>query len=171
MQEKVGMTSEKNKNGEVYPLRFTLQKQQQAECDNRHTDYDAYDSDFAFLVLPRHREQLFERYEHHNSRDRTKQHAENCVVKERAQQQIPDNRAERLGNAREKRYPKRLAPTARRIINRHGGGDAFGYVMYCYGDRNRDAEVRILEGGCEGGETFGEIMYAYCKRGHKAHAL
>lgn len=80
-----------NENGEATPLRFALQKQQQAERDNRHTDYDAYDSDFAFLVLSRHREQLFERYEHHNSRNRAEQHAEYRVVKERAQQQIPDN--------------------------------------------------------------------------------
>ena len=134
-----------NENGEGgTPLRFALQEQQQAQRDNRHTDYDAYDSDFAFFVLARHREQLFERYEHHNSRDRAEQYAENRVVKERAQQQIPDNRAERFGDAREKRHPKRLAPAARRIVNRHRGRDAFGYIVYCYGDRNSYSEVRIL---------------------------
>ena len=79
-----------NENGEAYPLRFALQEQQQTQRDNRHTDYDADDSDFAFFVFPCHREQLFERYKHHNSRNRTKQHAENCVVKERAQQQMTD---------------------------------------------------------------------------------
>ena len=147
-----------------------LRKQQQAERHHDHPGDQAIDRQVVLAVLFRRRKELVQRDKDHDPAHGGKEQAKDHVVEQGRQQQVADQRADRLGEPGEK-GPQKGAPLAPGgIVEGDRDGDPFRDVVDGDGHGDAQAQGRVLERAGKGGQSLGKVVDGDGQRREQAHA-
>ena len=124
----------------------SVDEENERRAHDHHAEQDRVgDERVARVEAVRGRQELVEHDRDHHSADEAEEHAIHALVELPLQQRPANQRADRLGHAREHRPEECALAVARRVVDGDRDAEALGDVVDADRDRERRADRRVVE--------------------------